>query len=182
MLRRTLLGTLALSLACGLAPAMAQSDADSRALIERLRPQAGGPNRGIRLPSEAPAAPAPGTTAPAGLPAVSITVRFASGSDRLTPEAERALEPLGRALASAELASYRFRIEGHTDTVGDAGLNKALSERRAAAVRDFLTSRFHVAAARLEAVGLGFTQPLVATPPETNEPRNRRVQIVNLGA
>jgi outer membrane protein OmpA-like peptidoglycan-associated protein len=114
-------------------------------------------------------------------PSVSITVNFATGSARLTPAAEAALAPLGRALTSPELAGYRFRIEGHTDTVGDAASNQLLSERRAAAVRDFLIRRYGVDPARLEAVGLGETQLLEPTPDETPNARNRRVQVVNIG-
>jgi outer membrane protein OmpA-like peptidoglycan-associated protein len=120
------------------------------------------------------------TTADA--PSASITVTFASGSALLTPEAERALAPLGRALSSQELAGFRFRIEGHTDTVGDAASNQALSERRAAAVRDYLVARFGVSAERLVPVGMGETQLLVPTPDETSNARNRRVQVVNIGS
>ena len=43
------------------------------------------------------------------------------------------------------------------------------------------SSRYGIAASRLEATGLGETQLLVETPDATAEPRNRRVQIVNLG-
>ncbi len=125
------------------------------------------------------AAPVRETTSDA--PSVSITVTFASGSATLTTEAERALSPLGRALTAAELAPYRFRIEGHTDSVGDAAMNQNLSERRAAAVRDYLIRTYGVDAARLVAVGFGSSQMLVQTPPQTAEARNRRVQIVNLG-
>jgi OmpA-OmpF porin, OOP family len=175
-------------------------------LIERLGP---GPTRGIRIPANpgaagtaaagganepplraggggiAPhrsaAASAPGTTAPPGTPATSLSVLFATGSDRLTPQAERLLDVLGQALASSTLAPYRFRIEGHTDTVGTPEFNHELSERRAIAVRDHLTRRFGVDPARLEAVGLGESQLLVRTPDQTPEARNRRVQVVNLG-
>ncbi|GGG20986.1 hypothetical protein GCM10010964_06490 [Caldovatus sediminis] len=122
------------------------------------------------------------TTAPAGVPAVSITVTFATGSARLTPAAEAALAPLGRALNSPDLAPYRFRIEGHTDTVGSPAMNQALSERRANAVRDYLIQRFNVDPARLEAVGLGQTQLLVPTGDNVPEARNRRVQVLNLGS
>ena len=115
-------------------------------------------------------------------PSASITVTFASGSWQITPEAERALAPLGRALASQELAAFRFRIEGHTDAVGDAASNQALSERRAAAVRDYLIAKFGVEPQRLVAVGLGETQLLVPTPDETPNARNRRVQVVNIGS
>jgi OmpA-OmpF porin, OOP family len=126
-----------------------------------------------------PAQPARETTADA--PSVSITVTFATGSASLTPAAERALAPLGRALSSADLAPYRFRIEGHTDTVGDAAANQALSERRAAAVRDYLAQAYGVDPSRLVAVGFGASQLLVRTPPQVAEPKNRRVQVVNLG-
>ncbi|MFT8246347.1 OmpA family protein [Roseomonas sp. BN140053] len=139
-------------------------------------------------PAPRPATPAPArpaaaaTTAPAGVAAVSITVRFPTGSATLTPQAERELAPLGQALSSAELAPYRFRIEGHTDTVGSVDSNKLLSERRADAVRDYLVSRFGVSQDRLEAVGLGQSQPLVRTGDQVPEARNRRVQVLNLGS
>ena len=206
-----LAGAAALALFSGAPAAIAQSDPAALQLIERLRPQAGGQTRGIRVPGaqpESPSQPAPaaaGTAAPAtaapvtsrpapavarppvrettaDAPSASITVTFASGSAMLTPDAERALAPLGRALNSQDLAGFRFRIEGHTDTVGDSASNQSLSERRAAAVRDFLIQRYGVSAARLEAVGLGETQLLVPTPDETANARNRRVQVVNIGS
>ena len=42
--------------------------------------------------------------------------------------------------------------------------------------------RLGIAESRLDAVGLGETQLLVQTPDATAEPRNRRVQIVNIGS
>lgn len=121
------------------------------------------------------------TTAPDDVPAVALTVTFATGSARLTPQAEQTLNTLGRALASAELSPFRFRIEGHTDTTGSRTLNQTLSEERAAAVRDFLIQRHGIAPQRLVAVGFGQDQLLVPTPDNTPEARNRRVQVVNLG-
>lgn len=220
-------GAAALALAAGLPPALAQSDPAALQLIERLRPQAGGQTRGIRVPGGTPAAPAaaepvqpaplfgqpPAAAPPASVagpgapaagppstsrpsqavarppvrettsdaPSASITVTFPTGSAALTPMAERALAPLGRALSSRELAGYRFRIEGHTDTVGSDEANRILSERRAAAVRDYLIAKFGVDPGRLVAVGLGETQLLVPTPDEVPNARNRRVQVVNIG-
>lgn len=139
---------------------------------------ASAPARAAPRPVEAPAA----TTAPAGTPAVSITVQFPSNSASLTPAAERALAPLGQALSSPELAPYRFRIEGHTDTMGPDDANRALSQRRAEAVRDFLMQHYSVPAARLEAVGLGESQLLVRTGDNQAEQRNRRVQVLNIGS
>jgi outer membrane protein OmpA-like peptidoglycan-associated protein len=119
---------------------------------------------------------------PVAPPSVNLTVTFASGSAELTPQAVRTLDELGRALASADLAAFRFRVEGHTDTVGSPMSNQSLSERRAAAVVRFLMTKYGITANRLEAVGMGEAAPLVPTGDEVSEPRNRRVQVVNLGA
>lgn len=134
-------------------------------------------------PPSMPAMPPPvrETTAPAGVAAISLAVFFPTGSWVLTPQAEQALIPLARALNAPQLARFAFRIEGHTDTVGDALSNQRLSERRAQSVRAYLVQRWGVAPERLRAVGLGETQLLDATPDETPNPRNRRVQVLNLG-
>ena len=136
---------------------------------------------GIAAPVPAPAQAAAPPAAPADAPAISLTVQFASGSAALTDQATRVLDELGKALTSEDLRAFRFRIEGHTDTVGSAALNQSLSERRAAAVRAYLTERFGVEPSRLVAIGLGESRLAVATPDGVDEPRNRRVQIVNLG-
>jgi outer membrane protein OmpA-like peptidoglycan-associated protein len=128
---------------------------------------------------------APEAAAPTGSPGsgtLDLSVQFATGSAVLTPSAEHVLSRLGQALRSAKLAADRFRIEGHTDTVGDAAQNQALSEARAASVAAFLEKNFGVDTARLETVGLGEKDLAVQTPDNTPEPRNRRVHIVNLGA
>ena len=91
------------------------------------------------------------------------------------------LDQLGQALSSPQLAADKFKIAGHTDTVGDAGINQTLSEQRAAAVKSYLESKFNIPDARLQAVGLGETDLLVPTPPQTPNQANRRVQIINLG-
>ncbi len=130
-----------------------------------------------RVASNRPARP----PAPAA-PTVNLTVNFATGSAELTPDAIHTLDELGRALASKDLAAYRFRIEGHTDTVGSSNYNRTLSERRAEAVVDYVAKKYDVDPSRLQAVGMGEDRLLVPTPPQTPEPRNRRVQVINLGA
>ena len=126
--------------------------------------------------------PMQATAAPVAGPAVNLTVNFTNGSADLTPDAIRTLDALGRALASQDRASYRVRIEGHTDTVGSSDSNRALSERRAEAVVDYVAKRYGVDPGRLQAVGMGEDGLLVPTPPQTPEPRTRRVQVINLGA
>jgi outer membrane protein OmpA-like peptidoglycan-associated protein len=182
-----LLGAFALPSGAG-----AQPNPNSQQIIEALRPGGlGGATRGIRpvtpaAPGAAPSQPAASAQEAAPVqeaaPSVNLTVNFRTGSAELTPQAMRALDELGRALSSPDLSAYRFRVEGHTDTVGSAELNQSLSERRAAAVVSYLMQRFGIATSRLEAMGLGESQPAIATGDGADEPRNRRVQVVNIGA
>jgi outer membrane protein OmpA-like peptidoglycan-associated protein len=109
-------------------------------------------------------------------------VQFATGSADLTPQAIQTLDNLGKAMSDQSLSPYRFRVEGHTDTVGTREMNKSLSERRADAVADYLATNFHIDRSRLQPVGMGEDNLLIPTPDQTNEPRNRRVQVVNIGS
>jgi outer membrane protein OmpA-like peptidoglycan-associated protein len=122
--------------------------------------------------------PAPAST---GVASTNLDVEFASGSADLTPQAAATLDQLGKALTSSQLAAYNFKIVGHTDTTGDAATNQSLSEQRAAAVKSYLESKFGVPDARLQAEGVGESDLLIPTPPNTPELQNRRVQIINLG-
>ncbi len=77
-----------------------------------------------------------------------------------------------------EHADLKLAIEGHTDNVGAAVTNQTLSEKRAAAVRQFLIDTYSVDGARLTARGLAATKPV--SPNDTPEGRqnNRRVELV----
>ncbi|WP_372623358.1 OmpA family protein [Falsiroseomonas sp.] len=128
------------------------------------------------------AQPPPGTAGAqsAERPMINLNVQFHTNSAELTPQAMRVLDELGRALNDPRLAPDRFRIAGHTDTVGPTEYNQRLSERRAAAVMDYLTTRYGVETSRIEAVGMGEEDLLVRTPDNTANARNRRVQVVNI--
>jgi outer membrane protein OmpA-like peptidoglycan-associated protein len=167
---------------------LAQTGPSTEQIIKSLTPTApSGATRGLRLgpatapPTAPPAEPPAPPPAAAPAPSISLTVQFANGSARLTPQAIEVLDNLGRALSDKALAAYRFRIEGHTDTVGSHDYNKALSDRRAAAVVDYLALTFHIDRGRMEAIGMGEDRPLIPTPDQTAEPRNRRVEVVNIG-
>jgi len=173
---------LCLALLAGFAmpPAFGQQGASTPSAQEIQREL----TRGIGVPppqGQQPVTQQPGTALPPAAPSIDLTVTFASGSATITPAGERVLAELGQALASPELARYRFRLEGHTDTVGDARMNQGLSERRAAAVATWLVRRYRIQPDRLEAVGMGESALLVPTPDNTAELRNRRVRVVNLG-
>ena len=187
---RAILATAALlSLGVILPAAHAADNPSAAQIIQQLTPTPSGEmaTRGIRLGGPGGGgAPAPVAHASTGQAAAkpaesNLNVPFASGSAEISPAAARVLDELGQALTSANLASYKFRVEGHTDTTGAADMNKALSEQRAAAVTEYLVSKFSIDRARLTPVGMGDEGLLVQTGPGVANAANRRVLVVNLG-
>ena len=76
-----------------------------------------------------------------------------------------------------ELPEIDVQIVGHTDDIGSAQYNLALSVRRAEAVRDYVTAR-GIDAARLSVAGRGETQPLVSNATPEGQAVNRRIEFV----
>ena len=77
----------------------------------------------------------------AGPGKASLLITFATGSTDLTEEAKGLLATLGKALQSDTLAGFSFKVEGHADARGDADANMRLSQGRAQAVVDYLSSQ-----------------------------------------
>ena len=160
----TLLAASAMLAASIVLPAtgLAQQNPSTDEILKSLTP---GVQRGIRLvPAGQQGAQAQRPTAPS----VSLTVEFATGSAELTPQATEILDRLGKALSDRTLVSYRFRIEGHTDTVGSRAYNKELSDRRAEAVVAYLVDNFHLERGHMQAVGMGVRR--VADPHTRSDP------------
>jgi OOP family OmpA-OmpF porin len=67
-------------------------------------------------------------------------------------------------------------VTGSADTVGAAAANLRLSQLRANNVLQGLVSR-GIPVERFQVIAKGQTDPVVATPPDTSEERNRRVEI-----
>lgn len=101
-------------------------------------------------------------------------VNFQFESDALTPES--------RALVPQILSAVKERpapdvvVIGHTDTMGAAQANVGLGLKRATTVRNLLVNA-GLPASAIEVTSHGEADPLVKTPDETAEPRNRRVEI-----
>ena len=99
---------------------------------------------------------------------------FDSGSDQIKePET---LDGVIR-IINEHFPKSRIQVRGHTDSVGSAASNQALSERRAANVLEYIRSN-GIEAADLTSVGLGSTQPFAAENNEEGRAFNRRVEIV----
>ena len=121
-------------------------------------------------------APAP---APVAKPAsINMEINFDFNSATISGSSERTMAILAKALSSPQLDGRKFTVIGHTDAKGSDSYNKALSDRRAAAVRSYLMKN-GVAASRLKAMGKGESQLLNTEDPNAAE--NRRVEIQATG-
>jgi len=149
------------------------------AVVDALKPrpgdnasQSGERTRGFRPAGGG----ASSTPAPSSPRAASILITFATDSAELTSSARATLDVIARALSSQDLATARFRIEGHADPTGSEEHNLELSRRRADAVVGYLTAQRGMQSSRLEAVGKGSAELLNKSVPNAAE--NRRVTIV----
>jgi outer membrane protein OmpA-like peptidoglycan-associated protein len=105
---------------------------------------------------------------------VSFTVFFVFGTDELTPESLRLVADISAEIARR--AAAEVVVVGHTDRVGSAEQNDALSQQRAERVGRALRQA-GVAGERIQVAGRGEREPLVPTGDEVAKPRNRRVEI-----
>lgn len=99
---------------------------------------------------------------------------FAVGSARLSDAARAHFATIARVLR--DYSSSLITVFGHTDDSGNASVNQTLSEQRALAVLQALSTN-GVAAQRLLAVGVGSRQPLVSNADAAGRDENRRVEL-----
>ena len=142
-------------------------------------------------PAAVAAAPAPATApAPAPAPAAQGSARVKLAGDRVELAEKLQFKPFAGDLLAAshevlrELAAWlkanpnlKLRIEGHTDSKGNAQVNNWMSRERAKAVKGFLVQQ-GVAAARLASVGRGFSEPVAPDTTEAGREANRRIELV----
>jgi outer membrane protein OmpA-like peptidoglycan-associated protein len=108
-------------------------------------------------------------------PSLDLTIHFDLDSATVREESKKPLQDLATALKDGRLGSFKFQVEGHTDSRGTAAYNDALSSRRAESVATFLSTE-GVAPDRLVSVGKGFREPVDTI--DTKAAINRRVRIV----
>ncbi|HVT36255.1 MAG TPA: OmpA family protein [Nevskiaceae bacterium] len=101
-------------------------------------------------------------------------VNFEFDSDRLTEPSKQILDQTAETLKS--YPDIKVEVAGHTDNIGSDSYNLGLSERRAIAVKNYLTGR-GVDAARMSPNGYGLTQPIDSNDSEAGRAKNRRVEL-----
>ncbi|SDE61656.1 Outer membrane protein OmpA [Paracoccus isoporae] len=104
-------------------------------------------------------------------------ITFDTGSAAINPDQARQLATLGTVLEDAIAQNPReiFLIEGHTDAVGAAAFNLALSDRRAESVALALSEYFDVPPENLVVQGYG--EEYLKVPTLTDERANRRASV-----
>ncbi len=105
-------------------------------------------------------------------------IQFDVNSDRVRPESGPVLKQIAEALQKQ--GTLKLRIEGHTDSSGDAAKNLDLSKRRAQSVLQALVTQYGIAAGRLAAEGFGSTKPATSNDTPQGRAENRRVEFVKL--
>ena len=101
-------------------------------------------------------------------------VLFESGKAELLLGSQ---DKLSRVAAFLKNSPRPVVIEGYTDSRGSSSKNQSLSEKRAQAVSDYLTSQ-GVTADRIRAVGKGESSPVASNASSSGRSQNRRVEIV----
>jgi outer membrane protein OmpA-like peptidoglycan-associated protein len=105
----------------------------------------------------------------------SRSITFASASARLSPESGAFLDALYDIVRRCP--GMRIEVGGHTDSDGSDATNQKLSEKRAAAVADYLVAK-GIPADRLVPRGFGESQPLTGNDTAAGKAKNRRIEFV----
>jgi outer membrane protein OmpA-like peptidoglycan-associated protein len=106
-------------------------------------------------------------------------VLFDTGQYTLKPGAREKLAKVSGILLA--YPNLQLQVEGYTDNVGSENFNQTLSEKRADAVRDYLTSQ-GVAMTNIGAAGYGMSDPIADNSTSQGRAENRRVQMVVSGS
>ena len=101
-------------------------------------------------------------------------VTFATDQDQVIPPFYPTLDSV--AIVLRKFDKTLIDVDGHTDSVGNAGYNMDLSNRRANSVANYLASR-GVDPRRMSAMGYGLERPIASNASESGRAQNRRVEI-----
>jgi flagellar motor protein MotB len=105
-------------------------------------------------------------------------IYFDFAKSTIRPESEPVLKEIADVMGKN--SAWKLSVEGHTDNIGAS--NQDLSTRRAAAVRQALVDRYHVAGNRLAPAGFGASRPKETNDTLEGRARNRRVELVRQGS
>lgn len=106
---------------------------------------------------------------------IARNLHFRFNSTELEGDSKDVLDQL---VAYLKAKPYRrLVIEGHTDSIGKASYNQALSEFRAQAIRDQLITEYHLNPRTISAIGYGASRPIADNGNYQGRLKNRRVEF-----
>jgi len=104
------------------------------------------------------------------------TVTFKVGSSALSSEAKASLDEV--ATTALTLKGYAIEVTGFASADGDAKKNKALSDRRAQAVKEYLIENHNIPLRRMNmSYGYGELQAVADNTTREGREQNRRVEV-----
>ncbi|MGO4381641.1 OmpA family protein [Pseudoduganella sp. RAF53_2] len=103
-------------------------------------------------------------------------VTFDTNKAVIREQSTEQLEQMAQALKAKP--QQKVFIVGHTDDQGEFEANMSLSQKRAQAVAEALSSKYGIAASRLTARGVANLAPVASNASEEGRAKNRRVELV----
>lgn len=102
-----------------------------------------------------------------------VNVSFETGKSVLKSSSYPSLDELADVLKKT---NWGLKLEGHTDSTGDANFNLTLSKKRAEAVKNYLIGK-GIPASRISAEGFGSSKPIADNKTSDGRAKNRRVEF-----
>lgn len=109
-----------------------------------------------------------------------VSISFRSGEFKLDENTKYIIDKEFVEIAKA-FSNSRIRIEGNTDNVGNPATNKALSEKRARAVAEYLITTYSMPRNRFIIIGNGQDKPVAENDTELGRSKNRRTDFEIVG-
>jgi peptidoglycan-associated lipoprotein len=106
-------------------------------------------------------------------------VKFGFNKNVLSKEAKAALDEFANQIASQNQNVY-IEIQGYTDNVGSKTYNEELGEKRAEAVRQYLSQEHKFPLHRINVISYGESSPIADNHTRQGRAQNRRVALVVL--
>lgn len=107
------------------------------------------------------------------------SITFNTNESTIKTSANSVLDSV--ALVAKEYDKTRLQVVGYTDSTGNDKINQPLSERRAAAVANYLALR-GVQGNRISSYGAGSSNPIASNATTEGKAQNRRVEITLINA
>ena len=102
------------------------------------------------------------------------SIQFEINKDVIKPNSFNQLNEVVKIMN--EFPDYQLIVDGHTDNTGTAEKNQILSEKRAAAIKNYFVGK-NIEQSRIITAGFGFSTPLVPNTSVANKAKNRRVEL-----